>query len=249
MLRRRTAAAAAITALALGITMFAWPAGAGAAPTRIYRVRVINLTDGQPLTPPIIATAKGSWNLFRVGDLASVGVQQVAENGNGAPLLGGLEQSPFVFRSKESDQGPLVPPGTPMFGTFSDRVSLQIRATADTRFLSWISMLICTNDGFTGVSRLRMPNGIGQRVVVFTNGYDAGTEMNTEDYADLVPPCQALIGHDAGEGDAGTGTTNPALAENGIIHHHRGIQGTDDLEPGIHGWQDPVARITVKRVA
>ena len=249
MLRRRTAAAAAITALALGITMFASPAAAGAAPTRIYRVRVINLTDGQPLTPPIIATAKGSWNLFRVGDLASVGVQQVAENGNGAPLLGGLEQSPFVFESLESDQGPLVPPGTPMFGTFSDRVSLQIEATARTRFLSVISMLICTNDGFTGVSRLPMPNGIGHEITISTNGYDAGTEVNTEDYADLVPPCQALIGHDAGEGDAGTGTTNPALAENGVIHHHQGIQGTDDLEPSIHGWQDPVARITVRRVA
>jgi Spondin_N len=249
MRSRRTAAVAAITALALGITMFGWPAAAGAAPTRIYRVRVINLTDGQPLTPPIIATAKGSWNLFRVGDLASVGVQQVAENGNGAPLLGGLEQSPFVFSSLESDEGPLVPPETPMFGTFSDRVSLQIEATARTRFLSVISMLICTNDGFTGVSRLPMPNGIGHEITIFTNGYDAGTEVNTEDYADLVPPCQALIGHDAGEGDAGTGTTNPALAENGVIHHHQGIQGTDDLEPSIHGWQDPVARITVRRVA
>ena len=26
------------------------------------------------------------------------------------------------------------------------------------------------------------------------NAYDAGTEMNTEDFADMVPPCQGLIG-------------------------------------------------------
>jgi hypothetical protein len=247
--RRRLAAVATVAALAVAVTVFAWPQAAGAEPTRIYRVRVINLTDGQPLTPPILATAERSWRMFRVGDLASVGVQQVAENGNGAPLLGGLERSPFVFASLESEAGPLVPPGTPMSGTFADRVSLRIRASADTSFLSLISMLICTNDGFTGVSRLPMPERVGEKIAVRTNGYDAGTEMNTEDYADLVPPCQALIGHDAGENDAGTGTTNPALAENGVIHHHPGIRGVDDLEPGIHGWADPVARITVKRVA
>src|SRR5918999_184387 len=248
MRSRRLAAAAAMTALALVITMFAWPAAAGAHSTRIYQVTIVNRTAGQPLTPPIIATAKGSWNLFRIGDLASVGVQQVAQNGNGAPLLGGLEQSPFVFRSKESDQGPLVPPGTPMFGTFSDRVSLQIRATADTRFLSWISMLICTNDGFTGVSRLGMRSGVGRGVVFCTNGYAAAPEMNTEDYPDLVPPCQALIGHDAGEGDPGTGTSNPALAEGGVIAHHGGILGVDDLVPSIHDWTDPVAQIKIKRM-
>ena len=45
----------------------------------------------------------------------------------------------------------------------------------------------------------------------------------------------------------GTGTSNPALAEGGVIAHHAGILGGADLVPAIHGWDvnAPVARITV----
>ena len=42
----------------------------------------------------------------------------------------------------------------------------------------------------------------------------------------------------AGESDAGTGVSNPALAEGGVIRRHEGIQGVDDLSPSIHGWTD-----------
>jgi hypothetical protein len=104
-------------------------------------------------------------------------------------------------------------------------------------------MLICTNDGFTGVDSLRLPKDVGA-VVVRSAGYDAGTELNT---GDIVPPCQGLVGVSSGE--PGTGTSNPALAEGGVIHHHPGIAGGADLVPAIHGWTDPVAEITVERVA
>ncbi len=77
-------------------------------------------------------------------------------------------------------------------------------------------------------------------------GYDAGTEINTEDFADLVPPCQSLIGVSSGE--PGTGSSDPSLAEGGVIHRHAGIAGIADLVPSIHGWTNPVARITIERV-
>jgi hypothetical protein len=104
-------------------------------------------------------------------------------------------------------------------------------------------MLICTNDGFTGVDGTRLPSKVGQTVTLMTAGYDAGTEINTEDFADIVPPCQGLMGVSSGE--PGTGTSNPALAEGGVIMHHEGIQGGSDLLPAVHGWRDPVARITI----
>lgn len=87
---------------------------------------------------------------------------------------------------------------------------------------------------------------LGATVTAYGTGYDAGTELNTEDFADIVPPCQALMG--VSSGDAGSGTSNPALAENGVIHHHRGIQGGDDLDPDVHGWTDPVVMVTAVRV-
>ena len=92
---------------------------------------------------------------------------------------------------------------------------------------------------------LKLPSQVGDSVTVETVGYDAGTELNTEDFADMVPPCQDLIGVSSGE--PGTGASNPALAEGGVIAHHAGIMGGADLVPSVHGWDvnAPVARITV----
>lgn len=112
-------------------------------------------------------------------------------------------------------------------------------------------MLICTNDGFTGVSAMKLPVHVGDNVSVGTLGYDAGTEIDTEDYAEIVPPCQGLIGDNAGESDAGTGTTNPALAEHGAVTIHAGIQGIAELSTSIHGWDvtEPVASLSIMRIA
>ena len=41
--------------------------------------------------------------------------------------------------------------------------------------------------------------------------------------------------------------SDPALAENGVVHHHDGIIGRSDLIPEVHGWMNPVAKFTVKR--
>jgi hypothetical protein len=50
-------------------------------------------------------------------------------------------------------------------------------------------------------------------------------------------------------GEPGTGMSNPALAEGGVIHHHLGIEGGADLLPEVHGWTDPVTLVTITRVA
>jgi hypothetical protein len=225
-------------------------AGLVLAPTafgRDYEVTISDLTSGQPLTPPVIATHHGKHAIFDVGQAASVGVREIAENGNSTPLLAQLDANPSgdIFDFTESGSGPLVPPGVPGDAMFDQSVTLEVQASPGANRLSWVSMLICTNDGFTGVDAVKLPGAVGASTTAFTNGYDAGTEINTEDYADIVPPCQGLIGDSSGE--PGTATSNPALAEGGVISHHAGIQGGSDLKPALHGWTDPVARITVER--
>ena len=84
-------------------------------------------------------------------------------------------------------------------------------------------MLICTNDGFTGLDGVALPTRAGETATFFTTGFDSGTEMNTEDFADIVPPCQGLIGVSSGE--PGTGTSNPAIATDDVIEVHQGIVG------------------------
>jgi Spondin_N len=212
-----------------------------------YQVTIRNLTRGQPLTPPVIVTHSDEDQVFEVGDPASVGVREIAENGNAAPLLAFLNADPFgQFFDIESSNAPIVPPGRVAATGFSDEQTLTIDAVKGFRHLSWVSMLICTNDGFTGLNGLELPKKIGRSVTVTTNGYDAHTERNTEDFADIVPPCQGLVGVSSGE--PGTGVSNPALAEGGVIAHHDGIKGGADLSPSVHGWTDPVAEVTVRAI-
>ena len=244
--RRRTLTMVVVAAALAAI--LAVPAIASAAEPRTYRVTVTNLTAGQPLTPVLFATHRANVGVFSVGSPASLGVQEIAENGNLAPLAESLGATVGVAEVFQGGM-PLVPAGTPGAEMFPDSVTFEISGDQGARRLSWVSMLICTNDGFTGLDSVRLPRHVGQSVSFGTAGYDAGTEINTEDFADIVPPCQDLIG--VSSDDSGTGTTNPALAEGGVIHHHEGIQGSADLVPEVHGWDvnAPVAEVTVERIA
>ncbi|MGH2716409.1 MAG: spondin domain-containing protein [Thermoleophilaceae bacterium] len=231
------AAAAAVTALA------AAPA-ADAKRADSFEVTFTNLTSGQPLTPAVAATHRGKNELFEVGSAASFGLKEIAENGNNAPMLTRLGSDRDVADVVEAPGGPLVPAGKPGSAMFDDTTTFSITTEHGARRLSLAAMLICTNDGFTGVNSLKLPRKVGDSVTVETAGYDAGTEANTEDLADIVPPCQGLIGV---TGEPGTDQSDPALAQNDVIRHHAGITGRRDLLPGVHGWDvnAPVARISV----
>jgi spondin N len=238
----RTSALAAMAVVAAALA--AAPA-ADAKRADTFEVTFTNLTGGQPLTPAVAATHRGQNELFQIGRAASFGLKEIAENGNNAPMLARLSSDDDVSHVVEAPGGPLVPAGSPGDAMFDQSTTFPISAERGARFLSLAAMLICTNDGFTGVNSIKLPSQVGRSITVESAGYDAGTELNTEDFADIVPPCQGLIGVSSGE--PGTGSSNPALAEGGAISHHSGILGGADLVPAVHGWDvnAPVARITV----
>jgi hypothetical protein len=250
-MKRATLAAAVIALVVVAGGQI--PAGASG-DDQTFKVTIRNLTSGQPLTPPVVAIHRGRDQVFEVGQPASVGVREIAENGNNSPLLAFLEADPFnrISAFTQAGMGPLVPEGRPggvedppSGPEFPDNVTFEITAEERANRLSFVSMLVCTNDGFTGANGLRLPARVGRTVTAGTAGYDAFTEINEEDFAHIVPPCQGLIGVSSGE--AGEGVSNPALAEGGVISHHQGINGGSDLDPEVHGWdtEEPVAEIAV----
>jgi hypothetical protein len=201
------------------------------AATRLYWVTVENMTTGQPFSPGVIATHTKDQSAFRVGYAASEGIRMIAETGNPSVAVAALSGAPGVHEAKAFPY-PLAPihriggPG-PNYG------SIQIEAAANANRLSLAIMLICTNDGFTGLESVKLPGGF-QPMTYYAKGYDAGTEVNNELSTSIVDPCGG-----AGpiplpmDGDSRT-------AEGGVIMHH--------LSVGSHGWSDPVAKITVQRV-
>lgn len=240
---RKPLSVALLVILILALSATAASAGGGAVAT--YEVSITNLTGGQPFSPPVLVVHRQPTAIFQVGQPASLGIQEIAENGNNGPLLAALEENKHVY---EFQQGsfPLVPAGTPGAATFPDNASFTVTSARGAKYLSLAAMLICTNDGFIGLDSLRLPKRVGDHATVYLNGYDAGTELNTEDFVDIVPPCQGLIG--VSSDDPGTGMSNPALAENGVVMPHGGITGGKDLVPAIHDWTEPAAMLVITRV-
>ena len=203
-----------------------------------YEVTVTNVGGTQPLTPPVAVTHADQDQYFSVGAEAPEPIREIAENGNLEPAL---TQWTNAIMGSET---PLVPDGSPANEMFPASATFTIDSAEGDGYLSLAAMLICTNDGFTGVQSLALP-AAGEEATATAMAYDAGTENNTESLGDMVPPCQDLSGVTGAEG---TGASNADLAEGGEIAAHPGIAGTADLTEEAHGFSGAIAEITVRNV-
>jgi hypothetical protein len=211
---------------------------------RTYRVTVANLTRGQPFTPPAVAAHTPAVEVFAVGEPANEPTQEVAENGNLVPLLDLVSSTPEVRGSVAGDS-PLVPEGDPGDTGLPYYTSLTLTAAESATHMTFLSMLIATNDGIVGLDTVELPEEVNESMTFYANGYDVGTEENTEAFADLVPPARTLIV--GGEGEAAT-ESDPDLATDDVIRPHPGIQGVGDLDPSIYDWWEPAALVQVERL-
>jgi hypothetical protein len=211
-----------------------------------YEVKVVNVNRGaQWLTPPVVAVHDRSVDVFTRGQRASLGVAQIAENGNVDPLVNSLTDAHGVASVEvavSADEPPLAP---------GEETTVTLTGSWRANRLSLVSMLICTNDGFTGLDGVQLPARVGQSRSFYGQDLDAGSERNTEDFVDLVPPCQALNGVTDDDGAPGTGMSDPALAEGSVVRNHRGVAGLADLTAEAHGWDTrrPIIEVVVTRVA
>ncbi len=238
----RTALCAAAIVAALAA---AAPAVYGGGPKlSSYRVTLVNLTGGQPFSPPVAATHQSAIRMFQVGRLASDELAAIAQDGNELPMATLFGASDKVTEVVDVGR-PLTTSGK-VVGSFTDTASFEIAAAPGDRF-SIATMLICTNDGFLGLDAVKLPKQGSETFEL--NGYDAGREQNTEQSVDIVDPCSALgpmplPGDPDGNRDAEV-ATSPAEA----IQHHPNIQGVGELSVSAHGWSDPVAQVTIERLS
>jgi len=234
----------AITAIAvmLAVVSVAGIPESNAAKTKMCEVTITNLTPGQPITPPLLVTHAKDAGFFTVGEMANNGIQQLAENGNPEPLVEMLQDKSGIVDIVQGTV-PLIPANDPGNTGLSHSETFVVSSEGNMRYLSFASMLVCTNDGFAGIDSVKLPI---KQWTVYAEAYDARTEMNTEDFADMVPPCQDAIG--VTSDDEGTGASNPAIAEDGVIIPHPGIMGGEDLLENVHAWGNPVVKIDIVRM-
>jgi hypothetical protein len=211
-------------ALTLTVALTAATATADSSATRTWRVTVENLTPAgsQPLSPPLLAVHSKRVDVWSVGAIANHGVAAIAEDANNAPLQSALGQLAGV-RDVFTGAGGAIAPGA------SRSYTVEGRAGRDR--LTLLTMLVNTNDAFTGLDSLLLRS---KRTVLFRMAYDAGSERNNELRAFIPGPC----------------CNNPFVRdpEGALIAPHPGITGAGELDPAVYGWDEPVAKITIERL-
>ena len=192
---------------------------------RKYEVTITNLTRGQIFSPPIVIVHDGKFRLFTLGEPASDKFAALAEDGATGPL-----EDLIHGRYPSAVAGGPIMPGD------SGSVILEISKRGRLRFFSVAGMLVSTNDA---VFAARDVWFLGKRnIMVEAEAYDAGSERNSEECAFIPgPPC-------------GNGGVRDIDGSEGYVHVHAGIHGTadSDLNPAMHDWRNPVAKITIERI-
>jgi hypothetical protein len=217
-----TLAVAAIGALLpAGFALGGETAAGGRPEEQRWMITITNLTptDSQPLSPPLFVVHTDGVDVWSVGQIASHPVAAIAEDANNAPAESALAQLRGV-REVFTGEGDAIPPGE----------SRTYVVTTRGRFnrLSVLTMLVNTNDAFTGLDGLYLRgHGISTR----TGAYDGGSELNNELIEFIPGPC----------------CNNPFVRdpEGELIRRHPGILGVGDLDPDVYGWTDPVARFMI----
>lgn len=213
--KKTTIVACALLALgALGALGAPYTASA-TAQGQMWEVTITNLTAKQALSPPFIATHQPPAHAWQVGATASEGVRLVAEEGMNDMLAAELRG---VATGMAMASGPLMP---------GNSVTLQVMSK-DGDVLSAATMLVQTNDGFTGLDSAALVEGSKE-----TMAYDAGTEENTELKAHVPGP--PFGGHNAGI----------ATSPRGTVNMHPGISGKADVGTEFN-WSGPVAQFTIR---
>lgn len=195
---------------------------------KFFNVKLTNLTNNQPMSPlGVVLHNEGS--LWDLNQPASVALETLAESGDNSGIL----KESFVS-SSASGTGIIAPGMTQNVKVVSEDQNISM--------LSFATMLVNTNDGFTGATKIDISSmTVGDSISLRLIAYDAGTEANSEAQGTIPGPA------DGGEG------FNAARDDVNFVHGHSGVVSKDDgLSTSIldvsHKFDNPVAIVSITRI-
>ena len=207
------------------------PPAPAADPNLAYEVSIVNLTAGQPFSPVAAIFHPDSVTVFSIGQPASVALEVMAEGGDNSQLLEAIDGAGEV-----SGGAPLGPGAT-------ETLSLELNTSdASAMRLTVLTMLVNTNDAFTGVNSADVSAlEVGQSMTLTGRSYDAGTEANSEAAGTMPGPA------DGGEGfnEARDDIADQVTGHGGAVTADDGLSISTLSQ--LHRWDDPVARFSITR--
>ncbi len=205
-----------------------------------FEVSVTNLTNAQPLSPVAIMLHNAGFHSFIDGETSSTALELLAEGGDNSEVLSEARAAAEYIASGSTD-GP-VPPRS-----ISSAVSLSVPSDQlNNLHLSVISMLVHTNDAFTGANAANISGmAIGDSRTMNGPTWDSGTEANTETRSTMPGPDFGGEGFNAERDD---------LID--LVRFHQSVVTNESSEFGLatsdlqdrHRFLNPTARIVVTRV-
>lgn len=188
-----------------------------------YEVTVTNLTKSINFTPIMVAAHHKNVRFFELGESASEAVSSAAEGGDTSGIAAMFNHP----HDQVSSNGGLLIAGESATITF-EGLGHNVR-------FSVASMLLPTNDGFVAAQSIK-PNRGRSIKTQYLRAYDAGTETNDELCSSIPGPrCggEPFSPNDHGEG---------------FVYVHSGIHGIGDLSASDYTWNNPVLKVSIKRV-
>ena len=153
-----------------------------------YEVKIVNLTQGQPMSPAAVIL-HNEGQLWKIGESASLALEKLAESGDNSEVL-----ADAMVLSGQGGAGVLLPGAT-------ETITVSITDT-EPMMLSLATMLVNTNDAFTGINAMSLASmSMGDSMSFTTSTYDSGTEKNSEMMATIPGPAAGGEGFNAERDD------------------------------------------------
>lgn len=199
-----------------------------------YDVTLKNTTNNQRFSPLVVFSHDANYNLWQAGEPASIGLEYLAEGGSNAQLITEVKATSYYLDHVT---------GSGAIGSGKmETVTISVKDNRLDR-LSIASMLVNTNDAFTGLRDIPLDDlKIGETKTLNALAWDAGTEQNIE-----------VAGSIPGPADGGEGFNRSRAGDVNFISVHKGVLSSDDgLTNSIldesHRFDNPVAQIIIKRI-
>jgi hypothetical protein len=201
--------------------------------TYTYQVTVTNLTYAQPMSP-VALVLHNEGQLWSVGEMASVALENLAESGDNSAVL-----AESIVLSGQGGAG-LILPGMSEMVDVSYTVSDENNAPT---MLSLATMLVNTNDAFTGINALAINNlAVGESISLTTSSYDSGTEKNSE----LMTTIPGPAGGGTGEGfNAERNDIDKVAMHSGVVSADDGLMVSALTQA--HRFDNPTLAVMVTR--
>ncbi|WP_045857077.1 spondin domain-containing protein [Teredinibacter purpureus] len=198
-------------------------------PVALYEIKVLNSTHGQPLSPVAVLLHVESDPQWQIGLAATAGLERLAESGDGSEFM-----AQNTVLAAMSGAGVIMPG--------QSDVTQVSAAESQSLTLTVATMLVNTNDAFTGVTAWPVGQlAVNESQTVITPIYDAGTEANSESVASIPGPAAGGEGYNSDRDDVDFVARHP-----GVVTMDDGLVGSALTQA--HRFDNGAAVIRVTRM-